>query len=312
MAVNLNVGNEGLSRLMAKLHDGRTIEYYPKIIGEGATKQVYLTKDNQSVIGFYKNCKINFALHRLTHLQKVLTSFNPTISNKYWQELFCWPTNIVVKPKFGVMMPIYPNNFLFSSGRWRGKIKKSRWFISPKLSHYLPVAEQGSWIDYFKISILLARAVSRLHLSGLAHSDLSDNNILIDPTTGKMLITDIDTLVVPKMSIPEVDGTPGYIAPEVLATIELSSENSNKNLANIYTDQHALAVLIYELLLNRHPLRGPKINSTSSAATDEYLSMGELALFIEHPTDFSNHLVTTQPLSILGAPLTKLFHHLSF
>ncbi|MDM8568686.1 hypothetical protein QUF50_04070 [Thiotrichales bacterium HSG1] len=299
---------EGFSHLLAKLQDGRTIEYYPKIIGEGATKQIYLTKNNQSVIGFYKNCEIDFAPRRLAHLQKVLTVFNPTIGNKYWQELFCWPTDIVVKPKLGIMMPIYPKNFLFSSGRWHGKIKKSRWFISPKLNHYLPVAERGSWIDYFKICILLSRAVNRLHLSGLAHSDLSDNNILIDPTTGKILITDIDTLVVPQMSVPEVNGTPGYIAPEVITTIELPIDNINKNLANIHTDRHALAVLIYELLLNRHPLRGPKINSTSSAEIDEHLSMGEQALFIEHPTDFSNHLVTDLPLSILGKPLTKLFY----
>jgi DNA-binding helix-hairpin-helix protein with protein kinase domain len=30
------------------------------------------------------------------------------------------------------------------------------------------------------------------------------------------------------------------------------------------TDQHALAVLIYEYLLGRHPLRGPKVNSVTS------------------------------------------------
>ncbi|MDM8565836.1 hypothetical protein QUF74_09300 [Candidatus Halobeggiatoa sp. HSG11] len=287
--------------MIAKLYNGRTIEYYPEIIGEGATKQAYLTKDNQSVICFYKN-----NIPRLTRLQKILTVFNPTLNNKYWQELFCWPTDIVLEPKIGIVMPVYPNNFLFKNGRWQGKPKKSRWFISSKLCNYLPITEPGSWIDYFKICILLARAVNRLHLSGLAHSDLSDNNILIDPTTGKILITDIDSLIVPQIFVPEVNGTPGYIAPEVLATIE--SPINDKNLANINTDQHALAVLIYELLLNRHPLRGPKVNSINSAEEDEYLSMGEQALFIEHPTDFSNHLSTDKPLTILGPTLTKLFY----
>ncbi len=207
--------------MIAKLSDGRTIEYHPKMIGEGATKQAYFTKDGQSVICFYKNSNLS-----LTRLQKILTVFNPTITDKYWQELFCWPTNIVVEPKLGVIVPTYPPNFFFATGRWQGKAKKSRWFISPKLRNYLPITEQGSWLDYFKIGILLARAINRLHLSGLAHSDLSDNNILLDPSTGKVLITDLDTLVVPQIFAPEVNGTPNYIQQQFHEYANLSRHYS--------------------------------------------------------------------------------------
>jgi len=289
--------------LIAKLYNGRTIEYYPEVIGEGATKQAYFTKDKKFVICFYKNNNNN-----LTRLQKILTVFNPTIDNKYWQELFCWPLDIVVEPKLGVLLPAYPTNFFFSNGRWQNKAKRSRWFISVKLRNYLPAIEQSNWLSYFNLCILLARAVNRLHLAGLAHTDLSDNNILIDPPTGKILITDLDTLAIPQIFIPVVDGTPGYIAPEVLTTIELSPNDNNKNLANINADQHALAVLIYEFLLNRHPLRGLKVNSTNSAEEDEYLSMGSKALFVENPTDYSNNITTNLPLTILGTTLTKLFY----
>jgi len=120
-----------------------------------------------------------------------------------------------------------------------------------------------------------------------------------------MIITDTDSLVVPQIFPPDVDGTPGYLAPELLA-----ADHPKKQLANIRTDQHALAVLIYEYLLNRHPLRGPKIHSTHSAEEDERLSMGEKALFIEHPQDISNHPKEDikVPVTALGSTLTEVFY----
>lgn len=299
---------------IARLENGRIIEYLPDMIGEGTMKEVYFTKDREFVLCFYKGDIRKNAQNRLRRLRKILTEFNPTIGGKknadYWNGLFCWPTGIIQRPKLGVMTPIYPRNYFFASGRWRGNEKKSRWFVSQKLRQYLPKPEQGSWINYFKIGILLARAVSRLHLAGLAHSDLSDNNVLIDPTTGQMIIIDIDALVVPQIFRPDVEGTPGYIAPEVLATAALPADDPNTQSASIRTDQHALAVLIYEYLLNRHPLRGPKIHSARSAEEDEHLSMGEKALFIEHPYDTSNRPKPgiKVPVTALGSTLTALFY----
>jgi len=296
----------------ACLEDGRIIEYYPEQIGEGSMKSVYFTEDRASVICFYK-ANIRDP-ERLSRLQKILNEFNPTLSAKknstYWQRLFCWPSDIVVKPRLGVITPVYPSNYFFASGRWQGQEKKSRWFVSPKLRRYLPQAEQGNWINYFKICIVLARAVSRLHLAGLAHSDLSDNNVLIDPISGQALVIDIDSLVVPQIFPPDVEGTPGYIAPEVLTTITLAADDPRKQFANIRTDQHALAVLIYEYLLNRHPLRGPKVHSVRSAEEDEQLSMGSKALFIEHPQDDSNRPQEPPlpPITVLGPTLTDLFY----
>src|SRR5262249_571479 len=45
----------------------------------------------------------------------------------------------------------------------------------------------------------------------------------------------------------------------------------------------------YEYLLRRHPLRGPKVNGKTTEE-DEFLSMGSKSLFVEHPTDSSNHV----------------------
>lgn len=296
----------------AQLEDGRIIDYFPELIGQGAMKAVYLSKDRKYALSFYKD---QTDRNRLRHLQHILNEFNPTRANNtnnadYWKQLFCWPTGIIVKPYLGIITPVYPNNFFFRTGRWKGLEKKSRWFISPKLRQYLPKEEQAPWINYFNICILLARAVRRLHFAGLAHSDLSDNNVLIDPASGQMIIIDIDSITVPPIFPPFVEGTPGYIAPEVLTTITLTANNPNKQFANIRTDQHALAVLIYEYLLNRHPLRGRQIHSLSSVEEDERLSMGEKALFIEHPENSSNYPIEPLkvPVTALGSELTTLFY----
>jgi len=296
----------------AQLENGRIIEYIEEMMAEGTMKEVYFSKDKELALCFYKGdiCKTDSS--RLRRLKKIINEFNPTIGTNadYWSSLFCWPTGIIIKPKLGVITPVYPSNFFFASGQFQYQEKKSRWFISPKLRSYLPTKEQGSWLNYYKICIILARAISRLHFAGLAHSDLSDNNVLIDPENGQVIILDIDSLVVPQVFPPDVEGTPGYIAPEVLATLALPGENPRKQFASIRTDQHALAVLIYEYLLNRHPLRGPKINSTRSAEEDEQLSMGAKALFIEHPQNTANHPQEKLkiPVTAVGPILTKLFY----
>jgi hypothetical protein len=139
----------------AYLEDGRVIEYLPEKVGEGTMKEVYFTKDKEAVLCFYKGDIRQIDPDRQRRLQKILQEFNPTLSDKknaqYWNELFCWPTGIIIKPQLGVMTPVYPNNYFFASGRWKGKEKKGRWFVSPKLRSYLPKEEQGTWINYFKI-----------------------------------------------------------------------------------------------------------------------------------------------------------------
>ena len=93
----------------------------------------------------------------------------------------------------------------------------------------------------------------RLHFAGLAHSDLSHSNVLIDPKHGDACVIDIDFLGCAGIGSAErVLGMPGYIAPEVI---------TGKALPAIETDLHALAVLIYETLLLRHPLQGPKFTA---------------------------------------------------
>jgi hypothetical protein len=236
-------------------------------------------------------------MERVDRLTRILTKYNPTVgpNGGYWLPYFCWPVGVVdgdrrvplefvrqhglVYPVLGVVTPAYRQPFYFLDKFGNRQEKEVRWFTGRKASAFVPEAERGSFLTRLQICTRLARAVRRLHFAGLAHSDLSNKNVLIDPKGGDACVIDIDSLVVPGVAPPVVLGTPGYIAPEVVA---------GRASPSIETDKHALAVLIYEILLHRHPLAGRKVHSTRSAEEDEALSMGARALWIEHPTDHSN------------------------
>ena len=302
---------------------GEKIEFIDEIIGSGAMKDVYFSKDKSYVVAFYRippDFNARDRLHNLT------TTYREKIFNneygEYWKKLFCWPTSIVEwENKIGLVCPAYDKDFFFSSGRFKGKEKEGKWFASAKLRKlFLETAEKGTWLKSLQMCLNLARATRRLHAAGLAHSDLSYKNVLVDPQTGRACIIDIDGLVVPGKYPPDVVGTPDFIAPEVMATRGLKLDDPARNLPSIKTDRHALAVLIYMYLLNRHPLRGAKVHDLDPSR-DEELSMGSNALYIEHPTDFSNRPDVSQlgpnelpecdpaklPASICGPYLKELF-----
>lgn len=314
----------------ATLADGRRILY---VIQDdpprGGMKYTYFAPDKSYVIQFFNDPETAKDPNLRKRIEAILGRFNPTLSEqaggamgnseamaKYFSSRFCWPTAIVTQPEFGIVCPAYPPNYFFSENasivpelslELKGKDKKSKWFTSAKLRRLMKEQELGNFQAMFQMSISLARAIRRMHQAGLAHSDLSCNNVLIDPTTGGCVVIDIDSLVVPGVYPPEVIGTGGYIAPEVLKTMNLPFGDPRRQLPCSYTDLHALAVLLYEYLLLRHPLVGPKIHS-DDPNMDDYLSMGPKALFIENPDDHSNRPGDLKlTIKDLGPALEALF-----
>lgn len=283
-----------------KLHatDGSKVEFIDKIIGQGGMKDVYFAPDKSYVVAFFREAQDANARARLTN---IIGSYRERLfegpAGTYWEDLFCWPTKMVEdNGRLGIVAPTYAPNFFFEYGSKnsdfigiRGKEKEGKWFASAKhRKNILDPREKGTWQSYLTIGIKIARAVRRLHMAGLAHSDLSYKNVLVDPHGAKACIIDIDGLVVPGKFPPDVLGTPDFIAPEVVATNHLKKDDPSRALPRIETDRHALAVLIYMYLLYRHPLRGRKVFDVDDVNRDESLRMGSKALFIEHPSDTSN------------------------
>ncbi|OQA84438.1 MAG: serine/threonine-protein kinase [Lentisphaerae bacterium ADurb.Bin242] len=287
-------------RLTAK--DGSPVEFNDKIIGAGGMKDVYFCTDKSCVVCFFRAKQDANARDRLENIVgRYRQSIFGQTGGDYWKDLYCWPERIVEwEGKLGIVVPTYAGHFFFRHGSVcndslliKGKEKEGKWFASPFLKYgQLSPNERGEWFSYLRICIKIARGVRRMHAAGLAHSDLSYKNVLVDPITANASIIDIDGLVVPGKFAPDVVGTPDFIAPEVMQTLKLNARDPNRKLPSRQTDQHALAVLIYMYLLNRHPLRGRKIHDCDDINRDEELAMGQNALFIEHDSDTSNRYDT--------------------
>jgi serine/threonine protein kinase len=313
-----------------KATDGSTVEYVNKVIGQGGMKDVYFSPDKSYVVGFFRDKQDANSKDRL---QNIVSTYRERIFGQeggaYWEELFCWPTKIVEhQGKLGIVCPTYKPHFFFQYGSVnndmlgiKGNEKEGKWFASASNQNkFLDLRERGTWRSYLAICIKIARASRRMHAAGLAHSDLSYKNVLVDPAGGNAAIIDIDGLVVPGKFPPDVVGTPDFIAPEVMASNHLGKNDPNRVLPSINTDRHALAILIYMYLLYRHPLRGSKVHDMDPAK-DEELSMGKHALFVEHPTDKTNRIKLDQvkpselpwkdtskmPYTICGPYLKDLF-----
>jgi serine/threonine protein kinase len=285
------------------INAGKTYQYVDN--GEpmrGGMKDVFFSPDKSYVVAFYRDPQDFNSKERL---KKIVTQYfdsffiRDSVSGNFYKELYSWPTDVVeLDKKVGIVVPCYNRNFFFKKGYanndlLKGKEKNGKWFASAKFranqsKSKLEESELGNWLSYFQVCVNIARGVKRLHSAGLAHSDLSYNNILIDPISKSAAIIDIDGLVVPGLFPPDVIGTADFIAPEVLATKHLSKTDPNRKLPNQKTDLHALAVLIYMYLLYRHPLRGGNYFGQMETEKEEDFLMGSKALFVEHPTDKSN------------------------
>lgn len=311
--------------------DGSTVEFYDEIKAQGGVKDVYFSTDKTYVVAFYRKKITPNDRSRLENIVGVYRDkiFVNNSEGDYWKEIFPWPTKLVEwKGMTGLVIPFYNKRFFFSgvADTWpyikNGQEKNGKWFSSAKLiNRFVPVDQKGSFLDRLHMCLKIARGIRRLHAAGLAHSDLSYNNVLVDPLTGSACIIDDDSLVVPGKFPPEVVGTPGFIAPEVLATKALKVDDPKKNLPKITTDRHALAVLIYTFLLHRHPLDGGKIWDTDDPQKDDDMRYGAKALFIEHPTDKTNRVKPDQlaksqlpqgdpakwPYTLCGPYLKRLF-----
>ena len=298
--------------------EGSAIQFDDEAIAYGGEKAVFFSVDRRQVVCLYYG-KLSDRAERRNRLDRILYDFNPTrdgVQADYWRNHYCWPTGVVdgnqtlphhfvtrhnlVNPVLGIVTPVYSSDYFFTDRTGSRREKEGKWFTSPKARKLLPEVERGNFLRMLQVCTVIARAVRRMHMAGLAHSDLSNRNVLIDPRRGKACIIDLDSLVVPGLTPPSVLGTPGYIAPEVLGSGEQPS---------MRTDEHALAVLIYETLLLRHPLRGPKTWSHISSEEDEVLSMGKNAMFVEHPTDSRNNLKPPPAIGYkrLGSHLAGLF-----
>jgi DNA-binding helix-hairpin-helix protein with protein kinase domain len=256
----------------------------------GAQGEIYRSLDGRHVVKLYRPDYLEgerqAQLER--QLDKIIYQYNAVGGDAYWDALYAWPDRRVTYPRLGVRMRLVS-----------GMTSLDHFFFRAAYER-LPRERRGWWVGRVTCAIKLARAVNRLHAKGLCHSDLSERNVVVDAQSGKMTLLDCDSLVVPGELPAEVLGTPEYMAPEL--------HSGKIKEPSVFTDRHALAVLLYRWLLYKHPLLGPK-HYDPDPEKDEWYALGERALFIENPTDTSNR----PPHLLIGADtltprVRELFH----
>ncbi|MFK7862384.1 MAG: lipopolysaccharide kinase InaA family protein [Granulosicoccus sp.] len=281
---------------------GIAIRVEEEAFASGTMKDVHRVEGGEDVLAVFREPLNEQGLDRLKALVDVYRSrIMEGPGGDELSTLYRWPRDTATfNGKTAVLVPSFDARYLFEHGSVgndklsiRGKEKQGKWFASAYHRNvYLHPAERGHWTDSLSICRRIAQAVRRLHAGGLAHSDLSYRNVLVDPGSGSACLIDIDGLVVPGKYAPDVTGTPDFIAPEVVRTRDLPIDDPQRIHPSIETDRHALAVLVYLYLTGRHPLRGKKIHDAEDADIDEQMAMGANALWIEHPTDSSNRADT--------------------
>ena len=156
-------------------------------------KDVYFSPDKSYVVAFFREQQDAQAKERL---ESITSRYRETLlrnNGDYWNKLFCWPSAVIhQKGKLGLVASTYPANFFMKYGsqngdslKIKGKEKEGKWFASSfHRNKNLDPRELGNWMTHIKMCISISRAVKKMHMMGLAHSDLSYKNVLVDPESG--------------------------------------------------------------------------------------------------------------------------------
>ena len=179
---------------------------------------------------------------------------------------FLWPTDLMAedsKPGFGYLMPLRPL-------RYKG------------ISDLLVRNVSSSLKSLVTACANISDAFLQLHSKGWCYRDISQGNMFFDPDSGDILVCDNDNVGVDG-GPTSVLGTPRFMAPEVVR---------GEALPSMQTDLFSLAVMLFFVLVNNHPLDGRKefeIHCFDRPAMERLY--GWEPVFIFDPHDRSNEPV---------------------
>jgi serine/threonine protein kinase len=130
---------------------------------------------------------------------------------------------------------------------------------------------------------LLADSFWELHAKGLCYRDISFGNVFFDGATGEVVICDNDNVGIDGASEATVNGTLGFMAPEVVRGEAAPSQD---------TDLFSLGVLLFYMLMVHHPLEGKRERDIRALDLPaKRLLYGTRPIFIWDPADESNRPV---------------------
>lgn len=197
--------------------------------------------------------------------------------------VFVLPREIIESPKLGYVMDFVDDHVPLESVLSRREINKS--------------LEEYSFSKRVQTCFRLAQGFKELHTRGLCYADISWSNVLVNCRTGSAKIIDNDNLDGTGRAQANILGTPWFIAPELIS--------QKQSTPCIYTDYHALATLIYYILVMDHPLIGDRVAADSQENEEIWLS--SKAVFVHDDKDRSNRSQFGELFNRLPMELRQLF-----
>jgi DNA-binding helix-hairpin-helix protein with protein kinase domain len=180
---------------------------------------------------------------------------------------FLWPIDIAHtenRPSFGYVMPARDAHFESLSTLMDGQVR-------------IPLEV------VCRAAAGLSDAFLALHATGLCYADISFGNLFVDPASGDIQICDNDNVCVDGER-SDVLGTPYFMAPEIVR---------GEAVPSIIADRHALAVVLFYLLLRHHPLFGAREHALPDLTPESLRALlGDQPVFIFDPDDRSNRPVS--------------------
>jgi DNA-binding helix-hairpin-helix protein with protein kinase domain len=224
--------------------------------GQGEVYRVAIDGQQQALKWYYPHTGTR---EQLENLVELIRKGSPDAR-------FLWPTDLLAmdhRPGFGYLMPLRP-------ARYKGVTDLLVRSVSPSFKNLATACAN------------LSDAFLQLHSKGWCYRDISQGNMFFDPDTGDVLVCDVDNVGV-NDGPTSILGTPRFMAPEVVRGEAHPSTE---------TDRFSLAVMLFLVLLNDHPLDGRKeadIHCFDRPAMERLYGMEPL--FIFDPNDRSNEPV---------------------
>jgi len=176
---------------------------------------------------------------------------------------FLWPQELVQtanRPGFGYAMPLREDRFV-------------------GITDLVTRRAEPTFRALVTAGFELAHNYRQLHAKGFCYRDISFGNVFFDPASGEVRICDNDNVSVDGQG-GAIGGTARFMAPEI---VRGEADPSTQ------TDLFSLAVLLFYMLVNHHPLEGARESQIRCfdlpAMTRLY---GSDPLFIFDPDDTDN------------------------
>ncbi len=237
-----------------------------KCLGRGGQGEVYLVEgpDGQYALKWYRAeqfLKKIRAQDFYKHIRHNVEKGVPKLSSGDKATQFIWPKKLVdwQYGSFGYLMQLFDPAYDSFPDVIMGRHRNGDGSETP--------LKWRSWFHRVTAGLNIVRAFEILHAAGYSYQDLNEGGFSINMDNGDVMICDCDNVAPDKTNLG-ILGKLVYEAPEVAR---------GEKLPDRWTDQYSLAVVLFQLMFNNHPMEG--VESISLHAS-EHLSRQEADLRI--------------------------------